>query len=196
MSERILAVHAIGKDGVGRINSVVSAIQPLAVYHDDPYTALVAGGNVAVLVVVRTDVTVAEMEKAVAHLNSDIMTVNVVELTDYTSVEGVVPEGEITPRDPAEVEPTGRRLVLRVHAQGRPGIIAAFTKVVAQHNGNIHDFGTRIGGGRVSVLRVELPTSDTAAVQALEHDLFNLGEVTGVGIKLYDPALGENAPLV
>lgn len=196
MSERILAVHAIGRDRVGRVSEIINAVQTLAGYHDDPRTALLAGGNLAVLVTVRTDASVTEMERAVSHLNSPNLTISVVELKDHTPAQGVVPDGGRAPEEFEDEEGTARRLVLRVHAQGRPGVLAAFAKVVAEHNGHIHDFGTRIGGGRVSVLRVELPTHEAEAVQELEHDLFHLGEVTGVGIKLYDPALGENAPLV
>ena len=180
MSEHLIAVHGIGRDRAGRISELTNALLPLAVYHDDPRTALLAGGNFACLVVIRTESSIEEVEAAVESLREPSFLINVWELFDHTPDEAT----------------DGRPLVLRIHAQGRPGIIAAFTSVVAKHGGSIHDFGTRIGGGRVSVLRVEMPNRTPELLEQLQRDLYHLGEVTGVGIKLYDPALGEQAILV
>ena len=180
MSEHLIAVHGIGRDRAGLISEMTNAIMPLAVYHDDPRTALLPGGNFAALVVLRTEAEVDAVEAAVEPLRSPHFVINVSELDDHTLKDSS----------------TGRPLVLRIHAQGRPGIIAAFTKVVAKHGGSIHDFGTRIGGGRVSVLRVELPDRTPELLEELQRDLFHMGEVTGVGIKLYDPALGEQVALI
>lgn len=180
MSEHLIAVHGIGRDRAGRISELTNALMPLAVYHDDPRTALLPGGNFACLVVIRTEATTAEVEAAVESLREQHFIINVWELDDHTPDETV----------------QGRPLVLRIHAQGRPGIIAAFSQVVAKHGGSIHDFGTRIGGGRVSVLRVELPDRTPELLEELQQDLFHMGEVTGVGIKLYDPAIGEQEPMV
>lgn len=176
MSEHLIAVHGIGRDRTGLIGALTNAIMPLAVYHDDPRVALLPGGNFAALIVLRTEATPAQVDAAVESLRKPEFAVTVTELGDYT---------------PDETS-KGRPLVLRIHAQGRPGIIAAFTEVVARHGGSIHDFGTRIAGGRVSVLRVEMPDRTAEVLEALQRDLFSLGEVTGVGIKLYDPELGEN----
>ncbi len=185
MSENLIAVHAIGRDQPGVIAALTNALTPLAVYHDDPRTSLIPGGNFMVLIVLRTDVTVHAVRRAVQPVSYPDVIINVWELEDHTSDKS----------EPADRAALGDPLVLRIHAQGRPGIIAAFTKVVAQHGGIIHDFGTRIGGGRISVLRVELPGRTPEMVSALEHDLFHLGELTGIGIKLYDPAQGENEPM-
>ena len=180
MSEHLIAVHGIGRDRAGRISELTNALLPLAVYHDDPRTALLPGGNFACLVVIRTESSIEEVEAAVESQREPHFLINVWELYDHTPDETT----------------NGRPLVLRIHAQGRPGIIAAFTSVVAKHGGSIHDFGTRIGGGRVSVLRVEMPNRTPELLEQLQRDLYHLGEVTGVGIKLYDPALGENDVLV
>ncbi|MDO5697728.1 MAG: ACT domain-containing protein [Dermatophilus congolensis] len=180
MSEQLIAVHGIGRDRSGLISEMTNALVPLAVYHDDPRTALLPGGNFAALVVLRTEAGLAAVEAAVESLRKPDFLINVWELDDHT-----LDESE-----------KGRPLVLRIHAQGRPGIIASFTKVVAKHGGSIHDFGTRIGGGRVSVLRVELPNRTPELLEELQRDLFHMGEVTGVGIKLYDPKVGEQEAIL
>ncbi len=180
MSEHLMAVHGIGRDRAGLISDLTNALLPLAVYHDDPRTSLLPGGNFTCLVVLRTEATPDEVEAAVQPLREPHFIVNVWELGDHTP----------------DKTTKGRPLVLRIHAQGRPGIIASFSKVVAKHGGSIHDFGTRIGGGRVSVLRVELPNRTPELLEELQRDLFHMGEVTGIGIKLYDPALGEQEALI
>lgn len=167
---------------MGLIADITDALMKIAVYHEDPKTSLLPGGNTSFVLAVRTNSSPEEVKTALESVrrDDDDVVIHVFELTDRT-------EGETSTRD----EP---RYVLRIRTAGRPGILAAFTSVIARYDGDVVDFGTKIGGGRVSVLRVELPES--ADVLALNSDLYHLAEQVGVGIKFYDAARGEHETLV
>lgn len=180
MSERLIIVWVVGPDRPGLIADIVSAVVPLAVYHDDPRVAHVAGGNVSVTLTLRTEVDVSEVQVALQAIdNADGLIVAAHELPERTALP---PRGADS-------------YVLRIHTTGRPGVLAEFTRVVGKHGGRVVDFGTRVGGGRISVLRVELENDDQATLDALEHDLWVAGEQTGIGIKFYSATEGESAPL-
>ena len=183
MSEHLIAVYAVGRDRPGALSEVIGALSPLAVYHDDPKTNLLPGGNTFILVAIRTDVGLEQVRAALAPVCAEDFDIRAVELVDHTADES------------ANVE--RHHFVLRIRSAGRPGVLAEFTKVVARHGGRILDFGTRIGGGRVSVLRVELPTenNDDDVYTSLGRDLYSLAEQIGVGIKFFDTAVGENAEM-
>lgn len=181
MSERLIAVFAVGKDRPGLLAEVTDTLMKVAVYHDDPKTNLLPGGNTSLLITLRTDASVERVRSALEKVDrSGDLYVHAVELTEHTT-------------EPRESEEQAARYVLRIRTTGRPGVLAAFTSVVARHDGSVIDFGTRIGGGRISVLRVELPEGSDPI--ELARDLYHLDEQIGVGIKFYDATQGEDAPL-
>ncbi|WP_168582187.1 hypothetical protein [Gephyromycinifex aptenodytis] len=177
MAEHLIAVTLVGPDRKGLLADVTGALVPLAVYHGDPTFTMLPGGNVAILLAMRTDVDAAAVRHALAPLtNEPWIAVHVDDLADRAS----------------QAETQGARFVLRIRTQGRPGVLAEFTKIVAQHGGLLVDFGTRIGGDRISVLRVELQDPAEHNVDALTQALYSAAEQMGIGIKFYDTALGEN----
>ncbi len=180
MSEHLIAVWVLGPDRPGLIADVTAALVPLAVYHEDPVVGHVPGGNVAMLVTLRTEATVESVRRALR-------------LVD-TSGGLIVEAHELQERTVAP-PPVRDSYVLRIHTTGRPGVLAAFSRIVARHGGRVVDFGTRVGGGRISVLRVELQQDDQATLDALERDLWEAGEQMGIGIKFYSATAGEYAPL-
>ncbi|WP_226345659.1 ACT domain-containing protein [Agilicoccus flavus] len=181
MSEHLIVVFAVGKDRPGRIAEITDALMKIAVYHDDPRTSLLPGGNTSLQIAVRTDCTLEKVRAALDELpgHEEDVVITAYELTDYTT------DGQESRSDP--------RYVLRIRTAGRPGVLAAFTSVIARYDGEVIDFGTRIGGGRISVLRVELPAE--ADIIEVNRDLYHLAEQIGVGIKFYDAARGEHMPL-
>lgn len=180
MSERLIVVWVLGPDRPGLIADVTNALVPLAVYHDDPRIGHVAGGNISVMLTIRTDVSVEQVRRALRSVaTSGGHFVDAHEVQERTSLP----------------EPTSESYVLRIHTTGRPGVLAAFSRVVARHGGRVLDFGTRVGGGRISVLRVELDNDDQPTLDALERDLWDAGEQMGIGIKFYSATAGEYAPL-
>lgn len=179
MSERLIIVWVVGPDRPGLIADIVSAVVPLAVYHDDPRVAHVAGGNVSITLTLRTEVEALDVRRALRAIDTAGLIVEAHELLERTALP---PRGADS-------------YVLRIHTTGRPGVLAEFSRVVGKHGGRVLDFGTRVGGGRISVLRVELENDDQATLDALEHDLWIAGEQTGIGIKFYSATEGESAPL-
>lgn len=180
MSERLIIVWVLGPDRPGLIADLTSALVPLAVYHDDPRIGHVAGGNVAIMLTLRADLPVQEVRRALLALDtSDGLIIDAHELQERTALPPVAQES----------------YVLRIHTTGRPGVLAAFSRIVSRHGGRVLDFGTRVGGGRISVLRVELKQDDPQTLDALERDLWAAGEQMGIGIKFYSARAGEYAPL-
>lgn len=180
VSERLIAVWLLGPDRPGLIADVTNALVPLAVYHDDPRIGHLAGGNITLLLTLRTEVSVNEVRAALRAVDtSGGLFVDAHELHEHTVLPG----------------PDRETYVLRIHTTGRPGVLAAFSRIVARHGGRALDFGTRVGGGRISVLRVELDHDDQDSLDALERDLWDAGEQMGIGIKFYSASAGEYAPL-
>jgi glycine cleavage system transcriptional repressor len=182
MADHLIAVTVLGPDRKGLLAEVTGALIPLSVYHqDDARISFLPGGNVSILMCVHTDVSVHRVREALDEVpHQGGLLIRADELADVTSVH----------QDPSEGV-----YVLRVRTIGRPGVMTEFTKIVARHGGLILDFGTRIGGGRISVVRIELEEHSVEAVEALRHDLYHAAEIMGIGIKFYDAAIGENDPV-
>lgn len=70
-------------------------------------------------------------------------------------------------RPEAERPATGTPYVVSLHGADRLGIVAAATRVLARHGGNITDLSTRLAGSLyVLVAEVDLPTERVEAVTA------------------------------
>lgn len=179
MAEHLIAVTAVGADRKGLLADLVNAFVPLAVHHGDPSFTMLPGGNVAIVLALRTHSDPRAVERAVGPLRADGLTITVQDLIDRTD----------------EHSDDGTRFILRLQTQGRPGVLAEFTKIVTGYGGALLDFGTRIGGDRISVLRVELADHSEKNVSDLTHTLYSAAEQMGIGIKFYDTNLGEN-PLI
>ncbi|MDQ2757441.1 MAG: ACT domain-containing protein, partial [Actinomycetota bacterium] len=72
---------------------------------------------------------------------------------------------------------------LRVHGADRPGIVAAVTRVVADHGATIVDLGTRLSRG-LYVLTAELVLPAHVTPARLEHDLAEAAGSLGVDVHL------------
>lgn len=167
----VLAVTVIGDDRPGIVAELTSALAELGGNLEDSTMTLLRG-HFAMVVLVRTEATPAQVGAALAPLgDSGALSVDVRELADSA------------PTAP------GAPWTLRVHGADRPGIVAAITEVLAAHRGNIVDLGTRLGTDLYVLLaEVELPPG--ADPQAVRTDLDRAAEALGVRVSL-DPVDDE-----
>lgn len=168
-SPPVIAVTVLGDDRPGIVADVTSLLAGLGCNLEDSTMTLLRG-HFAMVVLVRSERSAAEVEAAVAPLReSGELAVDVRVLPDHEEA----------------LERPGRGYTLRVHGADRPGIVAQITRVVADHGGNIVDLGTRLGRGLyVLVAELRLPTGNDAA--RLEEDLRRVAGQLGVEVHL-DP---------
>ena len=163
-SKTVIAVTVLGDDRPGIVSEVTGALAGLGANLEDSTMTLLRG-HFAMVVLVRTRASTAEVEAALAPVSaSGQLTVDVRELAE--DGPGSMP---------------GEAWTLRVHGADRPGIVAGVTKVVAAHGANIVDLGTRLGGNLyVLIAEVELPAG--ADPQALSADLRSAAATLGVDV--------------
>ena len=158
----VLAVTVLGDDRPGIVADVTAAVAGLGGNLEDSTMTLLRG-HFAMVVLVRTPASVADVEAALAGIAAGgSLTVDVRELRE----SGMPPA-------------PGRAWTLRVHGADRPGIVASITEVLAAHGGNIVDLGTRLGSDLyVLIAEVELP--EAASGEAVAADLRAAAAAVGV----------------
>lgn len=164
----VLAVTVLGADRPGIVADVTAALAQIGGNLEDSTMTLLRG-HFAMVVLVRTPRPATEVAGALAGLTGD----------GSLEVDVRAMPAEQTG------QPAGAAFTLRVHGADRPGIVAALTRVVADHGGTIVDLGTRLSRG-LYVLTAELvlPTGVTPA--RLEEDLHAAARAVGVEVHL-DP---------
>ena len=166
MSQQVVAVTVLGDDRRGIVADVTAALAGLGGNLEDSTMTLLRG-HFAMVVLVRTSHSAAEVQTALAPL---------------TEGGALVVEARLLPDHETQDRP-GTAYTLRVHGADRPGIVADITGVVAQHGGNIVDLGTRLGRGLyVLVAELALPQGTTPA--RLESDLTEAARRLGVEVQL------------
>ena len=166
MSEQIVAVTVLGDDRPGIVADLTTALAGLGGNLEDSTMTLLRG-HFAMVVLVRTTHSAAEVESALAPLTAD---------GDLVVEARLLPDHEVHDRP-------GAAYTLRVHGADRPGIVAEITRVVAEHGGNIVDLGTRLGRGLyILTAELALPASVTPAV--LEAALASAAQRLGVEVHL------------
>lgn len=164
----VLAVTVLGTDRPGIVADVTAALASVGGNLEDSTMTLLRG-HFAMVVLVRTDRPVAEIEAALAPLTTD---------GRLAALVRALPVGEAA-------APSGAVFTLRVHGADRPGIVAAITQVVADHGGTIVDLGTRLSRG-LYVLTAELQLPVGATPVRLEEQLTAAARQVGVEVHL-DP---------
>ncbi|PID96415.1 MAG: amino acid-binding protein [Actinomycetales bacterium] len=160
----VLAVTVIGDDRPGIVADLTSALADLGANLEDSTMTLLRG-HFAMVVLARSGATLAEVEAALAPLGaSGALSVDVRALPD-----------------PGPVGALGRPWSLQVHGADRPGIVAAITRVIAAHGGNIVNLGTRFGTD-LYVLSAEVELPATADVTAVVDDLSRTAASLGVKV--------------
>lgn len=162
----VVAVTVLGDDRPGIVADVTSALAGVGGNLEDSTMTLLRG-HFAMVVLVRTDRPTAEVERALTPLSADgHLGVDVRELPEHdTSVMA------------------GTGWTVHVHGADRPGIVAAITRVVADHGGTIVDLGTRLGRD-LYVLTLELILPAAASSQDLKTDLARVSVEFGVAVQL------------
>lgn len=164
----LVAVTVLGSDRPGIVADVTGALAGLGANLEDSTMTLLRG-HFAMVVLVRTPHPVGDLEAALAALTRDGALV-----VDVRALPDQPPTG-----------PSGAAFTLRVHGADRPGIVAAVTRVVAEHGGTVVDLGTRLARG-LYVLTAELVLPTGATPARLEQDLAAAAREVGVDVHL-DP---------
>lgn len=166
VTDQIIAVTVVGDDRPGIVADVTSALAGLRGNLEDSTMTLLRG-HFAMVVLVRTAADPSVVEQA---------------LTPVTADGGLV----VTARRLSEPTPTSGSEadhVLHVHGADRPGIVAAITRVVADHDVNIVDLGTRLGDG-LYVLVAQLCVPDGTDTGRLRQELQAVAGDLGVEVRL------------
>ena len=164
----VLAVTVLGTDHLGIVADVTAALAAVGGNLEDSTMTLLRG-HFAMVVLVRTDRPPGDVEVALASLTTD---------------GGLVVDVRALPVG-SSAAPSGAAFTLRVHGADRPGIVAAITRVVADHGGTIVDLGTRLSRG-LYVLTAELQLPVGATPVRLEEQLTAAARQVGVEVHL-DP---------
>lgn len=162
----VIAVTVLGDDRPGIVADLTTALAGLGGNLEDSTMTLLRG-HFAMVVLVRTSHSAAEVETALAPLRDS---------------GGLVVDARLLPDHDVRDRP-GAAYTLRVHGADRPGIVAGITRVVADHGGNIVDLGTRLGRG-LYVLTAELALPAGATPARLEADLAAAARRLGVDVHL------------
>jgi len=157
----LLAVTVLGDDRPGIVAEVAGALAGLGCNLEDSTMTLLRG-HFAMVVLVRTGHTRDEVSVALEPLTGADLAVDVRPIPEH-----------------GEHGRPGTAYTVRVHGADRPGIVAAMTRVVAAHGGNIVDLGTRLGDG-IYVLVAELVLPVDASVDALKEELGAVAREIGV----------------
>ncbi len=169
-SSAVLAVTVIGDDRPGIIAELTHALAEVGGNLEDSTMTLLRG-HFAMVVLVRTAASQGTVEAALAPLAaSGELSVDVRAVADRNGAGGVR---------------LGRSFLLRVHGADRPGIVASIAGVVATHQGNIVDLGTRLGPG-LYILMAEVELPETSDPEGLRRDLSRVAADLGVDCSLAD----------
>lgn len=109
----------------------------------------------------------AELAERLAHLAADGLVVSVLPIAD----------------DGHEAD-SPQPYVLSVHGADRPGIVAAVTGILAEHDGNIVDLSTRLGSSGMYLLVAEVVLPPGLDVGRLGGQLSEVGRRLGVDVSL------------
>jgi glycine cleavage system transcriptional repressor len=166
MTDQIIAVTVLGDDRPGIVADVTRALMSLNGNLEDSTMTLLRG-HFAMVLLVRTAVSIESVEAALVPLAADgSLVINARVLRDST----LPPIG-------------GPSYALRVHGADRPGIVAAITGVVARSGANIVDLGTRLRDG-LYVLMAELQLPSEASAVGLGAELQDAARELGVEVHL------------
>jgi len=126
MRDQVIAVTVLGHDRPGIVADVTGALADLHGNLEDSTMTLLRG-HFAMVLLVHTGAGAAAVEAALRPLTAGGALVINARVLD----------------DPGFSEVSGPSYALRVHGADRPGIVATITAVVARHQANIVDLGTR-----------------------------------------------------
>lgn len=163
----VLAVTVLGDDRPGIVAELTEALAGVGGNLEDSTMTLLRG-HFAMVVLVRSDASQSAVEAAMEPLRrSGGLSVDVRSLPD-----------------PAQHSGAGQSFTLRVHGADRPGIVASITRVLARHQGNIVDLGTRLGSA-LYVLMAEVMLPEGTDVEAVQADLAEAASGLGVDVSLH-----------
>lgn len=166
----LLAVTVLGHDRPGIVADTTAALAQLGGNLEDSTMTLLRG-SFAMLLLVRSDAAVCDVEAALSGLTADgRLTVEARE----------VPDGGVDLHAPIAA---GSPYVLSVHGADRPGIVSALTTVVAAASGNITDLTTRLTAD-LYVLLADVSLPPATDVEQLQQRLARTAAELGVEASL------------
>jgi len=166
MRDQVIAVTVLGHDRPGIVADVTGALADLHGNLEDSTMTLLRG-HFAMVLLVHTGAGAAAVEAALRPLTAGGALVINARVLD----------------DPGFSEVSGPSYALRVHGADRPGIVATITAVVARHQANIVDLGTRLVDG-LYVLMAELQLPKESSPVGLAAELEGAADELGVEVHL------------
>ncbi|SDE28122.1 glycine cleavage system protein R [Auraticoccus monumenti] len=165
----VIAVTVIGADRPGIVAEVTGALAGVEGNLEDSTMTLLRG-QFAMVVLVRSRAGVPAVQEALSPLASDGRLA-----VDVRPVAG--------PPTPGSESLRGGTYVVHVNGADRPGIVAALTAVLARHQVNIVDLGTRLAGG-LYVLTAEVAVGEDVDLDAVRAELEQAAAAVGVHVRL------------
>jgi glycine cleavage system transcriptional repressor len=166
MRDQVIAVTVLGHDRPGIVADVTGALADLHGNLEDSTMTLLRG-HFAMVLLVHTGAGAAAVEAA---------------LRPLTAGGALVINARVLDDQPLS-ELSGPSYALRVHGADRPGIVATISAVVARHQANIVDLGTRLVDG-LYVLMAELQLPKEASPVGLAAELEGAADELGVEVHL------------
>ena len=148
----LFVVTVAGHDRPGIIAEVTTALAELGCNLEDSTMTLLRG-HFAMVVLVRNNRPIGDIETVLAPLTNNGLSVDVRPIVEHRTVER-----------------PGTAYTLHVHGADRPGIVAAMTNVLARRGGNIVDLGTRLGSS-MYVLVAEFVLPREVPIDVVEEEL-------------------------
>ncbi|MBC7645166.1 MAG: hypothetical protein H7123_08565 [Thermoleophilia bacterium] len=131
------AVAAMGADRPGIVAALAGTLTRAGVSIEDS-SMTILGGQFAMLLLVSSTLGVAQVESIIRPVALDLDLL--LEVRDASRASS---ERTAKVASPASVD--GREHVIAAYGPDRPGLVAALAEVLAAHNVNISDFGSRVG---------------------------------------------------
>lgn len=149
----LFVVTVVGRDRPGIVAETTTALVETGGNLEDS-TMTLLGGQFAMMLLVRTVATEAEVSRALAGLTADgLLSVD---------IKSSVPA--------AASELVGLPYVLSVHGADQPGIVGALTQLIARSGGTITDLNTRLAD-QLYLLVAELRLPPDVDADALRTEL-------------------------
>lgn len=163
------AVTAIGKDRPGIVAALSATLLDLDGNIEDSRMAIL-GGHFSVMLIV----------KVPAAVDRDQLAARIGAAGEELGLDAV----SVSPVADVDDEAGEASHVLTVYGADHPGIVAAVTGALAGLGVNITDLSTRLAGGDLYVMVIELGIAGDGGVEAVEAALAEVGASSGVEVSL------------
>ncbi|KGA09031.1 MAG: hypothetical protein GM45_3080 [actinobacterium acAMD-5] len=159
------AITVFGTDRPGIVATITSTLAESGANIEDTSMTLLQG-HFAMTLIAQIEIDAQALEAKLATALGEDLTVSVSKVRPDQTTGAL-----------------GTSYVLTVQGGDKPGIVAAVTKIIAKHQGNITDLTTRLSQSLyLLVAEVSLPTGIN--LEAINSELVNVGKDFGIALHL------------